>query len=71
MQHFLHDIEADPSFGLILNQSQVIEHVKMSEVGGIGVSVLVGHPVPLGGVSVPSANVFGLGENRSWLDEQA
>lgn len=60
LKHLLHQIEADTSFALILGHRKVVEQVKMSHVWAIRVSVLVDQPFPFAGVSVSSANVFGL-----------
>ena len=30
------------------------------QIRGVGVAVLIGHPLPLGGIGVPGADVFGL-----------
>lgn len=60
LQHLLHQVEADARFALVLSHSEVVEQVKMSHVGAVGVPVLVDQPFPLAGVSVPRANVLGL-----------
>lgn len=60
LKHLLHQIEADAGFALILGHREVVEKVKVSHVGAVGVSVLVDQPFPFAGVSVSGADVFGL-----------
>lgn len=60
LQHLLHQVEADARFALILGHSEVVEQVKMSHVGAVGVPVLVDQPFPLAGVSMSRTDVLGL-----------
>lgn len=60
MEHLLHQVEADSGFALVLSYGEVVEQVKVSHVGAVGVSVLVDQPFPLAGVSVSCADVLGL-----------
>ena len=60
LQHLLHNIEADTGARFIFHNSQMIKHVKMSQVRGKCVSVLVGQPLPLCSVCMTRANVLGL-----------
>jgi len=60
LQHLLHQVEADPRLALVLRDGEVVEQVKVSHVGAVGVSVLVHQPLPLAGVGVARSNVLGL-----------
>lgn len=60
LQHFLHQVEADSRFALILRNGKVVQKVEVAHVGAVGVAVLVHQPFPLGGVGVTRADVLGL-----------
>lgn len=60
LKHLLHQVEADTCFALILSDGIVVEQVKMSHVGAVGVPVLIDQPFPFAGVGVSCADVLGL-----------
>ena len=60
LQHLLHQIEADPRLALVLSDGEVVEQIKVSHVGAVGVPVLVHQPLPLAGVCVTRPDVLGL-----------
>jgi len=59
-EHLLGQIEANSGFALVLGNREVVQHIKVAQVRGVGVPMLIGDPLPLSGIGVPRADVFGL-----------
>jgi len=59
-EHLLGQIESNASFTFVLGDGEVVEHIKMTQIRRVSVSVLVGHPLPLGGIGVSRPDVLRL-----------
>jgi len=59
-EHLLGQVESNSRFALVFGDGEVVEHVKVAQIGGVGVPVLIGHPLPLCSIGVPRTDVFGL-----------
>lgn len=60
LQHPLHEVELDATDGLVLDDREERQHVRVAKVAGEGVAMLVHHPLELAGVGVPGADVLRL-----------
>lgn len=60
LQHLLHEIEAHTSLGLVFRHGKVAEQVRVAQVTGAAVAVLVHQPLVLGDLRVARAYVLEL-----------
>lgn len=58
LKHLLHQVETNTRFALVLSHSKVIQQVKMSHVGTVGITMLIDQPFPLAGVGVSCADIL-------------
>ena len=60
LQHFLHKIESNTSFGLVFSNRNVVEEIEMTDVWCISIALLIWKPFISRRISVPGSDVFRL-----------
>lgn len=63
MEHFLHDVEPDASFGLVLGDGVKVKHIIVAKIASKGVPVLICQPFVFRSVSMACSNVFACGKD--------